>query len=400
MIFYWIYNYFFFFLSPFLFVWFFFSSPSSWRERYGFFPPFKGKTSPLLIWTSSLGEVKTFFPLYKKIKEKNPQLELVILCFTSRGYRVAKKLFPSERIFYAPLDLPQVMRRFLRRLNPSLILLLETELWPNLLRLTKELNIPVTLINGRISPLRFPLYRLGRPLFKKILSWITLFLMQSEKDRERIISLGAPLSQTKVVGNLKFDQIILPPQKDSLPLFIAGSIHRGELKKVVRAFSLIQKKHPLSLVIAPRYLKDIPWMERKLRKEGFEPRRWRENSFFPGRNICWLVDTLGTLSSLYGKGRLAFVGGSFIPRGGHNILEPLSLGKPTFFGPHMENFEAIASLFPEGKVKDEKELAEKVNFLLSSPSLLAEEGKRARERVKENTGVSEKYLEYLNAWLS
>ncbi len=380
-----------------------------WKERLGFVPKAKGG-----IWfhAVSVGEVMAVKPIIERIHSLAPEKPLFLSNITITGRETAKKHLSSlATLFFFPFDLLPFPFIALRRLKPSLICLVETEIWPNLIFFARMLKIPIVLVNGRISDKSLLSLRALRFFFTPLLRQIHL-LMQSERDAMRAKELGG--KNVLVLGNTKFDQVSglrdplrLEKLRSALGLredeevFLAGSTHPGEEEKILRAYWDVRLSHPdLRLIIAPRHPERVPQVEALLTRKGFSHIR---RSALPMEDLdphsVIIIDTVGELSTLYGLSTLSFVGGSLVPIGGHNILEPLAWGKPVLFGPFMNNFRDIAELAKrEGigiEVKGERELAEKIKLLLSLPSWRKEIGEKAEALIERMKGAGERYSDYI-----
>ena len=333
----------------------------TFRERMGRLPVYLNVDGDRSIWIHavSVGEVLAARPLVPALRARHPLHRIFVSTTTMTGNAVARKsLRGVDGLFYAPFDFPHPVRRALEILNPSLLLLVETELWPNLIHEAKRRGTRVALVNGRISPRSFPRYRRFRRLLERTLAEVDLFLMQGDAHAERIKALGAPAERVQVTGNLKFDAVEpgrLPERLVKLlhggtgprPLWVAGSTVGGEEEMVLSAFHRVRTTVPQArLVVAPRHPERFdavpPLVEaagfRCLRRSALDPLAWRDGEVL-------LLDSLGELSQLYALASVVFVGGSLVPSGGHNILEPAVAGKPVVVGPHMENFQEIADQF-------------------------------------------------------
>ncbi|MBI3988688.1 MAG: 3-deoxy-D-manno-octulosonic acid transferase, partial [candidate division NC10 bacterium] len=362
-------------------------------------------------------------PLVPLLKNKRAFLQMLVTTVTDTGNEVARQKVPdADAILYFPLDFPFAVRRALDIVAPKLVLLTETELWPNFLLECHRRRIPVLLINGRVSHASFKRYRLIRSFMKRVLQGIEHFCMQSERHAERIIQLGAPPSRVEVVGNLKFDALA-PSDGDGeiaslrkelhlaegVPVFVAGSTHRGEEEAVLQALKRVREAfRDLVLVLAPRHPDRLPEVEALLKEEDLSFVRRTELARLQSpisslQSPVILVDTVGELTRLYALGDVVFVGGSLVPTGGHNILEPAASGRAILFGPHMENFAEIAELFlgrgAALQVGNADELAARVFELLKDPGLASNLGQAASSTVSSQRGaclrtigILEKYL--------
>jgi 3-deoxy-D-manno-octulosonic-acid transferase len=318
---------------------------------------------------------------------------------------------------YFPIDLGFVVDRALRTVRPRLVLLTETEIWPNFLRGCGESKTPVAVINGRISPRSFRRYRLIRPFFRRVLRGIDLFCMQSAADAERILALGASPERVHVVGNLKFDAIP-PADADSLerqwrerlkiatgrPVIVAGSTHPGEDEAVVRAFVHLRREFPeLLLILAPRHPDRIDAVEAIITANNLVAARRTTLARTSGvRHDVVLLDTVGELPVVYAVASTVFVGGSLVPSGGHNLLEPGALGRAILFGPHMENFAEASALFLERgaavQIHGQGQLAQELARLLRDPSARSRMGEAALECLASHRGACERTLALLERY--
>jgi len=361
------------------------------------------------VWVHavSVGEVKAVRKLVEKLRLTHPNQPLILSTITPAGQELARS-FPNlaDHVFFFPLDLPGAIRRTLDRVNPELVLIAETEIWPNFLREAHRRNIRVVMVNGRISDRSFPRYRVIRHWLKRVLDDFTLLGMQTEADRERIESIGADGRKVTVFGNLKYDALELdralaPELSERLagmsPLWIAASTMPGEEEQVLDAFAEARKQHQdLTLLIAPRHPERFDAVERTIRARGFEvSRRTRPGAV----SEVLLLDSVGELASTFRHASVVFVGGSLVSRGGHNILEPAAFSKPIIFGPHMENFREIRDMFIEEdaavEVHNAAELAAAVGKFVAEPAFGETLGARARQLVTRNTGATERVLAYL-----
>ena len=378
----------------------------SLKDRLGFLQIPKLQRS---VWVHavSVGEVKSVRKLVEKLRSTHSDQPLVLSTITPAGQELARGTEDlADHVFYFPIDLPGAIRRTLDRVNPSLVVIAETEIWPNFLRECRRRGIRVVMVNGRISDRSLPRYRAIRHWLKRVLDDYTLLGMQTEEDRERIESIGADGRKVTVFGNLKYDAVdiqhALPADLStvlsSFPrLWIAASTMPGEDELILDAFSEVRKRHPdLVLLIAPRHPDRFDNVERIIRQKGFDcTRRTR----LDGRTDVLLLDSVGELASTFQHSSVVFVGGSLVPRGGHNILEPAAFSNPIVFGPHMENFREIRDLFINAQaaieVHDARELANAVDRLLTDTERAAEIGARARQVVEANSGATERVLAYL-----
>ena len=329
------------------------------RERFGgshqsldLDPP------PGSIWihAASVGEVQVARLLITRLRERIPERRIILSVTTPTGRSVAKKSIGRDiaDLFYFPLDFRFAARRALRRIRPVMFIAIETEIWPQFLRECRRFGIHYGIVNGRISRKSFGRYRLIRPLLAPGLSGMSFLFMQSEEEAKRIRALGGPAHRIRITGNLKSDFSPSEPERNRLrkyfglgdegPVFVAGSTAPGEERILLRAFRETRERIPqLRLILAPRHPERFDEVFQLLQKEGIPALRrtaLKHKVREPWEVI--LLDSLGELPHVYGLATVAFVGGSLVPKGGHNPIEPAAWGKPVLFGPHMENFEPIA----------------------------------------------------------
>jgi len=379
----------------------------TFRERMGRLPVYLNLDGDRSIWIHavSVGEVLAARPLVPALRERFPGHRLFLSTTTLTGNEVAKKSVRGlDGLFFAPFDFPHAVRRALEVVNPSLLLLVETELWPNLIHEASRRGTRVALVNGRISPRSFPRYRRMRRLLASVLSEIDLFLMQGEPHAERIRAMAAPPERVKVTGNLKFDAVEAGRAPERLarlihgggpprPLWVAGSTVGGEEELVLKAFHRVRERVPQArLLLAPRHPERFSLVPRLIEQAGFrclrrsalDPAAWSDGEVL-------LLDTLGELAQLYSLASVVFVGGSLVPSGGHNILEPAVAGKPVLVGPHMENFQEIADTFRAEsamvQVASADELGREVSSLMLDEPRRRGLGERARDLIGRNRGA-------------
>ena len=331
-------------------------------------------------------------------------MKLLVSTFTPTGNKAAREKLKADGVIFLPLDFPWAVNRAVKKVNPSVLILMETELWPNLIRRAGSMNISVVVVNGRISDRSYGKYWFISPLLKKVFESITLFLMQSEGDAGRVIALGAEPSRVTVTGNIKFD---LKSSDKGIgfmenwggPVLLAGSTRTGEESPVLDVYKRLRERYPgLKLVLAPRHLDRLRDVEGILKEKGIQFVRRSEVSEKVESPIL-LLDTLGELASFYKYGTIVFIGGSLIPVGGHNPIEAALYGRPVLFGPHMENFRDSARILEESggraRVNDTEELMSWFDRLLSDSGLRQTMGNNARQAILKNQGATERILEAL-----
>jgi 3-deoxy-D-manno-octulosonic-acid transferase len=367
---------------------------------------------PVWIHAVSVGEVTAAMPLVKALKQQFSEVPIILSTSTATGNHTARQYVNLiDHLIFFPYDYLFNVRRFIARIRPRVFIVLETELWPNFLRELGRQGIPAIMVSGRISPRSFRNYQALRFLFKNVLEHIACFCMQTSADAERIIALGAERSRVLVTGNIKFDQplpdgsSVGPDElyqalnlKQGQKLFIAGSSHQGEEEIVLEVFQKLQDVLPdLVLLIAPRHPERFNEVEALLRAKGM--RYCRKTAMIPSATDVILLDTIGELAKLYRIGTVIFIGGSLVPVGGHNVLEPAAYKKPVLFGPHMDNFSAIAKTLIEHngaiKVQDGTELGIQAARLLSDAQLREAMGDNAFRTVAENAGALKKSMDVI-----
>ena len=374
------------------------------------------KKQSLWIHAVSVGEVISLQNLIKKIKEKHPAWTIHFSTLTNTGMRVAKeKLTDADNIFFVPLDFKYVVRKYFNTLRPRVFVLAESELWPNLLREANRQTKGVLLINGRISSRSFKRYSRFKFLAKKILKNIDLFLVQTEKDKENLERIGVNSGVVEVVKNLK-SEVNLPvlTEEDLLKLksnlsipatnrvIVAGSTRKGEEKKLIEAYSRAKSvKENLLLILAPRHPERFDEVERICQDFPFKVMRRTQVSPDKQWDIL-ILDTIGELAHFYALSDVSFVGGSLVPWGGQNLLEPAFYKKPIFFGPHMENFAFLAEKFVQSGaariINKNKDLDEM--FLIRDEKSLEKMGRSAKETLNSLQGATEKTIKAIEAMMA
>ncbi len=386
-------------------------------QRFGHLPITLNVDGDPSIWIHavSVGEALTVRALIADLKARYPRHRLFLSTTTMAGQQVAKRnLHQLDAVFYFPFDWAFIVRRTLKIVNPSLFVMVETEIWPNVLRLCRARGVRTLLVNGRISPRSYPRYRLVRPLFRRVLHDVDRFCMQSEESARRLIDLGAAPQKVTVTGSLKFDSLEVPAPlvhgktrervlrffrvAPSRPVLVAGSTMRGEEAAVLRAFARLKRSAPGALlVLAPRHPERFAEVLELAGASGLATVRRSDLPIDaePRADIV-VLDTIGELAQLYQLATVAFVGGSLADHGGHNILEPAVFGKPVVFGPYMQNFKEIAEAFVSNgagvQVQSEREFEETLLTLFSDPVRQARLGAAARALVEANRGAKDKTL--------
>ncbi|MBI2870092.1 MAG: 3-deoxy-D-manno-octulosonic acid transferase [Candidatus Omnitrophica bacterium] len=391
--------------------------------RLGIYPRelaarFKGRR-PVWIQAVSVGEVNALKSFVAAFRLQFPDERLAISTTTVTGQVQARGLVSGQdTAFYFPLDLGPIVRRAVGMVNPKLFLMVETEVWPSLIDVLKKREVPVAVVNGRISDRSFAAYlKLARwvsPVFKKI----DLFLMRTGQDAERAIRLGAPPHRVQVVGNLKFDNILTAEEaprgdagvrikemwKDS-PIWVAGSIHPREADILVEAYAeLVQSFSDLKWVVAPRHIETAGHIERALRRRKIPSARWSQigTNGADRSPRAVIVDTYGDLISFYQAADVVFIGGSLVPKGGQNPIEAAQFAKPIIFGPYVSNFSDVYERLKAngaGFVASRGDLGRVVRTLLDDRARLEEAGRRARTAVEGSRGACARTLEALKDFI-
>lgn len=392
------------------------------RQRLGSIPPVNGKP---VIWLHcvSVGETQAARPLAKRLKQQFPHHDLVVSTITLTGQTLARDVFRNQAasIFYFPFDWRWTVRRALKTINPAVVLIMETELWPNFLRECKTRRIPVALVNGRISRQSYRRYRLIKPFLRRVLSSLSIAVMQSETDARRLEDLGMAKDKLFNAGNLKFDaelagELTIKTEElrarfacdKSVPLILAASTHAPEEEIILESIQKLRQKQPVRLMLAPRHPERFNEVASLLQKSGLT---WTRRTNAPSPNdasaTVVLLDTIGELPATYELADIVFVGGSIVDKGGHNVLEPAAAGATVVTGAHTHNFHAIVDLMNEagalvqlpaleGAVASD-ELAYVFEKLLSDPAEREELGRRAKQLITANRGAADRTIKLLAA---
>jgi len=383
-------------------------------ERLGNVSPrLRNEPSQPTIWVHavSVGEVLAVSGLVEVLRRQLPRHRIVVSTTTDTGQKLARTRFGEPGVFYFPLDFAFAIRPYLEQLRPSLIILAETEFWPNFLRLARQSGARIAVVNARISDRSFPRYLRFRPLFSQILKNVDLFLAQTDVDARRLKQIGASPNRVQVSGNLKYD--VAPPapppivsrlrqalqQAQAEPVFVCGSTVDGEEPLLVQAFKKVLTTHPQAqMILAPRHPERFPKVAALLQQLGV---RFWQRSLWNGEPLAGgllLLDSIGELAALYALADVAFVGGSLVPHGGHNILEPAQHGIPIVVGNHTENFRDIVELFQSRNALRLAEPAEVPLVFMELANNQAERsalGRRAAETLRSQTGATHRTLEAL-----
>ncbi|GIV15203.1 MAG: 3-deoxy-D-manno-octulosonic acid transferase [Armatimonadota bacterium] len=392
-------------------------SREGWAQRLGGLPlPPQGRKT---IWVHavSVGEVIAALPLLQALRAEFPEHHLLLTTLTPTGNATARQHLGKlvDAVGYLPVDLPFAVGRALRRVRPDALIVMETELWPNLLMMAYHQGTRTLIANGRLSDRSLPTYRRFRWFFAQVLRCVDAICAQSEEDAKRFCSIGAPPDRVHIMGNTKFDQAAVGAQEvdaDSLrrelglphdaPVLVIGSSRAPEEENLIAsAYHRLRERFPnLCIVWAPRHVERADAVVEALKAKGFQP--WLRTQGTPDTPKEQIVlDTFGELGRVYAVGDVAIIGGSFVPLGGQNLLQPLAHGKPVVHGPYMHNFRDVAALAQQASVAwtahNMEELVQHVSRLLGDERLRAEVARRAKALVTEQQGASRRIIEMMKA---
>jgi 3-deoxy-D-manno-octulosonic-acid transferase len=399
--------------------------PAAFGERFGRIPENKlariGNRPVIWLHAVSVGEAIAARPLLKELRSRYPRHVIVMSTTTETGQNLASSFPEQDLCIYFPFDFLPVVRRVLDALKPHIVIIMETEIWPNFNREAALRGIPLILANGRISDRSFSRYMRFAFFFRHALQPFAALCMQTDPDRERIIAIGAQPRQTMTSGNLKYDipvrQLSLEERADmrsrysisvGLTILTAGSTHPGEEDLVLAAYrELLNADDRLFLVLVPRHPERADEVAAMLERRGLIYRRLSSMGASGGRMFrsghVLLVDTIGELMGLYSISDLVFVGGSLVPTGGHNLLEPASVGVPSVFGPHMSNFREIAALvlrYNAGiQINDATGLTDACRDLIENSGRRKQLGQNGLTLMRENGGATARHLETIGRYL-
>jgi 3-deoxy-D-manno-octulosonic-acid transferase len=385
-------------------------------ERFGW-GPHEPTAAAIWLHAVSLGEMSAAAPLVRALRLRYPQNPLVLTTATPTGRARARGLFgDTVDVRFLPYDTPGAVARFLDRIRPRLAIIMETELWPNLYDACERRGVPLVLASARLSAKSVARYRRFGSLFRRIFSAISLIAAQTREDAERFVAIGAQSARTQVVGNIKFDmqpgagvidqgRALRAAFGSARPTWIAGSTHAGEEEQVLAAHTELQADRPDALLLlVPRHPDRFDGVADLLSRRGLRFTRRSHGMAPDGGTAVVLVDTVGELAALYAAADAAFVGGSLVPIGGHNLLEPAALGLPLLTGPSQFNAKDIARLLIQQgaalQVVDARELAGAVIRLLADPAERQRMGTIGRHIVESNRGSVARLLEFIEPLLS
>lgn len=386
-------------------------------ERLGFVPARLHDVQPGSIWVHavSVGEVLAVSHLIGELQRQHPHRQIFVSTTTATGQKLARQRFGENRVFFMPLDLGFAVRRYLNALKPQLIVIAETEFWPNLLHLAGKRHTSLAIVNARISDRSFPRYKRGKWFFGRVLSEVDLFLAQTTEDAERLRVIGAPTGRVRVSGNLKFDiRLNAQPSlvnglraaigKDS-PVIVCGSTAEGEEEPLLAALKEVRQQFPETvMILAPRHPERFEKVAALISSEGLALQRrslWSPPLAINSGGV-FLLDSVGELAAVYELADIAFVGGSLVPTGGHNILEPAQYGAAILVGPHTFNFREIVSIFEQGgavKTVTAENLGAQFLSLLNHPDERQRMGRLAKELFAKHAGATRRTLEALEPML-
>jgi 3-deoxy-D-manno-octulosonic-acid transferase len=386
-----------------------------WRERFGWFDAPK-QTGAIWVHAVSVGETIAAIPMIKALQKAYPDKPLIITSMTPTGSERVRALF-HDSVFhvYVPYDFPGAVKRFLRKVQPSMLILMETELWPNCLHYCAKQHVPILLANARLSERSYVGYRRIKNVAATMLSEITLIGAQAQPDAERFIQLGAASDKVIVTGSMKFDISIAPDiyeQAKALrqllgadrSIWIAASTHENEEEQVLKAFQKIRQRVPDALLIlVPRHPERFPKVAELCRKHGYQVVCRSQQQACSLSTDIYLGDTMGELLTLYGASDIAFVGGSLVPIGGHNMLEPAALAIPSITGPNYFNFTTIVQLLEKSgglrKIQDADGLADVVIEWFKDPIARQQAGAQSKQVVESHRGAVAAHLRMIDKLL-
>jgi len=382
---------------------------AGFQSRLGILPAGLKFDHPVWLHAVSVGETLALKGLLKVLRDTYSTKSFVISTVTPTGNKIARDLAADKDIvIYLPLDFSFIVKKVVGRINPQVFLLAEAEIWPNLLSCIHKKGIPIIMVNGRISEKSFRRYSIIKPLIRRLLAKVKLFCVRTASDSQRLIGLGVAKEKVHVTGNMKFDNIPalnlhidreagLLALKEDERLLVAGCTHPGEEEIILRVYKRLKEQFSeLRLLLAPRHPKRAGELENLCKSLGFAPIKTSCLAELADQKelskSVFILDTLGQLTTFYALADLVFVGGSFVNKGGHNIIEPASLSKPVIFGPIMYNFHDIAELLTNNnaavQVRSEQDLAEGLKKLLQDPKEAERLGNTAREIVLKQRGAT------------
>ncbi len=387
------------------------------KQRFGFLEQdiinkFSNKPT-IWIHAVSVGETVAAGPIVKALKKEKPEYRILFSTVTDTGHKMAEKIISeADELIYFPLDFSPAVNRVLNKINPELVILTETELWPNFIRLAAQKNIKTMLVNGRISDDSAKKYKYLGPFMKDMLNNIDILSMQSRQDEQYVLNLGAQATKVYNTGNTKFDQdygTVDEEEREELhrklkiketqPVFVAGSTHANEEEQLLYVYKKLKEKYrELLFIIAPRHIERANRIAAYYNKAGVKTINYTSISGHNyNDNRVIILDVIGKLTRIYAVADLVFIGGSLVEIGGHNMLEAAAHGKMSFFGPHMFNFKDSTELTLQYKagvqVSDAAHLLDEIEYFLENKEELRLYGKKALEMIKANKGATKRNTE-------
>lgn len=384
------------------------TSSFEWRERMGVYS-FNSSQDEKCIWIhgASLGEITAASQLAMRIREKFPKKRIVISSMTVSGKERAMKIIKGINNFVLlPFDFFPLIRNAIRRINPDTLILIETEIWPTLIFLCRRRGVKIVLANGRLSDKTFKRYLRLRYMSQQLFNQIDVIFSQSNGEAHKFLRLGMSKTKVRVTGSLKSDNShpeILTKELLSIPshksVIVAGSVRKGEEEIIIKVFKSVKEElNETFLIIAPRHLNRVSEIENILRRENLRYMKRAEKSSYNGETVL-ILDTMGELRSVYSVADIAFVGGTLLPYGGHNLIEPAYFGVPILFGPYINNTRETAKELLESdsaiSIKNGKDFKEVIKYLLNHPSRRKKMGENSRNYLKQKRGVVDNYIKSL-----
>jgi 3-deoxy-D-manno-octulosonic-acid transferase len=383
---------------------------SHWEERIGIYPKYiKNLSKKKTIWfhAVSIGEISTIIPIIKELQKRFSDINIILSCSSKSGREIANKQIPDIHVIFLPIDFYYIVQKSIRLIKPSLFILIEAEVWPNLLKILHNKNCHIIMLNGRISRNSFKIYKKFYIFFRKILSYIDIFVMRSQEDAQRIIKLGAEEKKVKITKSLKFDKAyflsLSPIQHNFIKekIIVFGSIHPGEEEPIVSICQdILNSFSDISIVIAPRYLdKTKIFSILNQRKTDYVRKSKWKNEYFK----ILILDVYGELTNFYRICQFAFVGGSLIPAGGQNPIEPFAFKKCVIFGKYNWDFKEEWNLLKQKnagiQINDFNELLDKIFYLLRNPGISKKMGENGYNVIMENKGAIEESIKIIEFFL-
>ena len=382
-------------------------------------PHNKPKRKSIWIHTLSVGEFISALPIYHAIKKRHPSKSILFSVKTAQGIKIAKDRLENKNdlIVPMPLDFWWSVRRVSRYINPDILILIESDIWPGLINYLKRQGCKVLLINSRISPRTYNAYKRYSFFSKKILNFLDLFLTQSELDTKRLTDIGVASEKVITTGNIKFDTPWSPMQNEDRMywlselnfrledrIWVAGSCHAGEYEIIIEVYQRLLSSFPeLCLILAPRNPETAGDISDFCSFKGIESFRRSDSRIINNNAKLLILDSIGELGRIYGLAEISFVGGSLVPIGGHNLLEPASFGRPVLFGPHTHNFVEMSEMLIRSggglRVKDGESLYKSMKKLLKERILADKMGRMAVKFVNTNRGALNRVLEYIENYI-